>query len=195
MNSWSSGSWKTRATRWRMAARLAFVTGIPPTVTVPACGSRMPLRCRTSVVLPAPFGTEDRDPLAGVDVQVDAGERLAAVRVGEAQTLDVERAAHVTSVRHERDAHAEQRRPARRSARGRRRASPARRGRAWRPRSPATPWRGAPARPARRSARTGCRPTRRAPGPATASAGRTRGTGGRRSCGRPRPRSRRGSGP
>ena len=65
MNSWSSGSWKTMATRRRISARLAFVTGSPPTVTVPACGSRMPLRCRTRVVLPAPFGPEHGDPLAG----------------------------------------------------------------------------------------------------------------------------------
>ena len=40
-------------------------------------------------------GTEQRDPLALVDVEVDAEERLVAVGVGERQALDVEdRGAH-----------------------------------------------------------------------------------------------------
>ena len=42
------------------------------------------------MVLPAPFGPEQRDPLAAVHVQVDAEERLVAVGVGEGEAADVE---------------------------------------------------------------------------------------------------------
>ena len=39
-------------------------------------------------------GAEQRDPLAAVDVQVDAEERLVAVGVGEGQAADVEDRRH-----------------------------------------------------------------------------------------------------
>ena len=56
MNSWSSGSWKTMPTRRRISARFGFSTGQSADLTVPAPAWRMPLRCSTSVVLPAPLG-------------------------------------------------------------------------------------------------------------------------------------------
>lgn len=56
MNSWSSGSWKTMPTRRLISAMFRLSTGSPATVTVPVPPVRMPLRCSTSVVLPAPFG-------------------------------------------------------------------------------------------------------------------------------------------
>lgn len=65
MNSWSSGSWKTMPTLRRISAMFFAETGSPATVTVPAPPVRMPLRCRTRVVLPAPFGPRSatRSPL------------------------------------------------------------------------------------------------------------------------------------
>ena len=67
-NSWSSGSWKTIPTRRRISARFGFSTGSPPTVTDPATPVRIPLRCSTSVVLPAPFGPSSatRSPVCTV---------------------------------------------------------------------------------------------------------------------------------
>ena len=41
------------------------------------CAGWMPLRCSTSVVLPAPFGPEEGDALPAGDRQVDAEQRLA----------------------------------------------------------------------------------------------------------------------
>ncbi len=56
MKSWSSGSWKTMPTRRRTSAMCRGPTSSPATVTVPVPPVRMPLRCSTRVVLPAPFG-------------------------------------------------------------------------------------------------------------------------------------------
>ena len=90
MNSWSSGSWKTMPTRRRISRRLSLATGSPEMVTLPRPGIKMPLRCSTSVVLPAPLGPEQRDPLALVHVEVDAVQRLVAVGVGVGDALQVE---------------------------------------------------------------------------------------------------------
>ncbi len=90
MKSWSSGSWKTTPTRRRISLRFCLSTGIPETLTVPAPAVRIPLRCSTSVVLPAPLGPSraTRSPL--VHVQVDAEERLVAVGVGVGEAADLE---------------------------------------------------------------------------------------------------------
>ncbi len=40
----------------RISARCFFPTGSPATVTVPVPPLRMPFRCSTRVVFPAPFG-------------------------------------------------------------------------------------------------------------------------------------------
>ena len=50
----------------------------------------MPLRCSTSVVLPAPLGPSSATRSPAVDVQVDAEERLVAVGVGVGEPADVE---------------------------------------------------------------------------------------------------------
>ena len=93
--SWSSGSWKTIPTRRRISAGSPWPTGRPLTATDPAPAVRMPLRCSTRVVLPAPLGPSSATRSPAVDVQVDAEERLVAVGVGVGEAADVEdRRAH-----------------------------------------------------------------------------------------------------
>ena len=53
---WLSGFWNTMPTFWRMSNSLSSsAVDISSTYTVPACGSRMALKCLASVDLPHPF--------------------------------------------------------------------------------------------------------------------------------------------
>ena len=87
MNSWSSGSWKTMPTRRRISAqvgRLGRPAGRRPRPRPPPA-ARMPLRCSTSVVLPAPLGPSRATRSPACDGEVDAEQRLVPVGVGEVQ--------------------------------------------------------------------------------------------------------------
>jgi hypothetical protein len=66
MNNWSSGSWNTMPTRWRIPATVASVNSTPPTLTLPSDARSNPFVCSIRVVLPAPFGpsTATRSPSA-----------------------------------------------------------------------------------------------------------------------------------
>ena len=55
MKSWSSGFWNTKPTALRMSDSVSLLTGTSPMRTLPRVGVRMPLRCISSVDLPAPF--------------------------------------------------------------------------------------------------------------------------------------------
>jgi hypothetical protein len=57
--SWSRGSWKTIPTADRAATR-SSPTGRPSTRTSPSSGDRRPLKCRTRVDFPEPFGPTSR---------------------------------------------------------------------------------------------------------------------------------------
>ena len=50
----------------------------PPTETLPDVGLAMPQMMLISVVLPAPFGPEQREDLAALDVEIDVVQRLEA---------------------------------------------------------------------------------------------------------------------
>ena len=54
----------------------------PPTVTRPSLRLAMPQMMLISVVLPAPFGPEQREDLAALDVQIDVVQRLETGAVG-----------------------------------------------------------------------------------------------------------------
>ena len=90
MNSWSSGSWKTMPTRRRISGMLSLVTGSPLTATLPAPAVEDAVEVQHQRGLAGTVGAEQRDPLAAVDVQVDAEQRLVAVGVGEGEPADVE---------------------------------------------------------------------------------------------------------
>ena len=62
----------------------------------PACAACTPFRCSTSVVLPGAVRAEQRHPLTAPDREVDAEQRLGAVRVGERQVRSTSRAGPVT---------------------------------------------------------------------------------------------------
>ena len=91
MKSWSSESWKTIPTRRRTSARVRAPSSRPPTAIVPSPPSSIPLSWSTSVVLPAPLGPSTATRSPDGHLQVDAGERRAAVGIGEAQPAHVER--------------------------------------------------------------------------------------------------------
>ena len=90
MNSWSSGSWKTMPTRRRISSRLSLVTGSPETATLPRPGHQDAVEVQHERGLAGAVGAEQRDPLALVDVEVDAVQRLVAVGVGVGDALQVE---------------------------------------------------------------------------------------------------------
>ena len=76
------------------------MTGRPDTVTVPQSGHQDAVEVQHERGLAGTVGAEQRDPLALVDVQVDAVQRLVAVGVGERDALQVEDGdAHVRSSR------------------------------------------------------------------------------------------------
>ena len=53
---WLSGFWNTIPTFWRISNSLSSsAVEMPSTVTVPAAGSKMALKCLASVDLPQPF--------------------------------------------------------------------------------------------------------------------------------------------
>lgn len=62
--SWSSGFWNTKPTLRASSAISSPAASRPSTVTVPDVGRAMPIRCRASVLLPAPLGptTATRSP-------------------------------------------------------------------------------------------------------------------------------------
>ena len=66
------------------------MTGRPETVTLPAPGGEDAVEVQHQGGLAGAVGAEQRDPLALVDVQVDAVQRLVAVGVGVRQPCDVE---------------------------------------------------------------------------------------------------------
>ena len=87
-------SWATKPTCASWAGSTAG--GRPSTVTVPAVGvSRPTARC-SSVVLPAPIGTDQSDHVAGGDLEVAVVEGPASA-VPLAQTLGVDDPAHAMS--------------------------------------------------------------------------------------------------
>ena len=63
----------------------------PKTRAVPPVLLTSEVMMPISVVLPAPFGPEQREEIALLDVQVDALQRLHAVLVGLRQAADRER--------------------------------------------------------------------------------------------------------
>ena len=63
-------------------AVIALTMSWPSAVTVPVVGVTMPQTMLISVVLPAPFGPEQREDLAAMDVEIDGLQRLKAGRVG-----------------------------------------------------------------------------------------------------------------
>ncbi len=91
MKSWSSGSWKIRPTLLRTSLRLSLFTGSPATATSPWPAVRMPFRCMTSVVLPAPLGPSRATRSPSGDREGDPEEGLGAVGVGVGQVADVQR--------------------------------------------------------------------------------------------------------
>ena len=62
----------------------------PSAVMLPADGVTMPQMMLMSVVLPAPFGPEQREDLAAADLEVDVLEGVEAGGVGLGQTRDGE---------------------------------------------------------------------------------------------------------
>ena len=68
---------------WRIASQ-------PPTVIVPVDGVTIPQMMLISVVLPAPFGPEQREDFALVDVEIDRVERVDARRIGFRYAADAE---------------------------------------------------------------------------------------------------------
>ena len=95
MKSWSSGSWKTTPTRRRISCRLCLTTGSPDTATDAGAGGEDAVEVQDEGGLAGAVGAEQRHPLAAVDVQVDAVQRLVAVGIGVRQAADVEdRGAH-----------------------------------------------------------------------------------------------------
>ena len=83
MNNWSSGSWKTMPTRRRISTMLVRSTSSPAILTVPARAVRMPFRCRTSVVLPAPLGPSRATRSPGWTWRSMPFRALVPIRVGE----------------------------------------------------------------------------------------------------------------
>ena len=67
-----------------------MATGSPLTDDRAATGGEDAVEVEHQGGLAGAVGTEQRDPLAAVDVEVDAEERLVAVGVGEGEVLDVE---------------------------------------------------------------------------------------------------------
>ena len=53
--------------------------GAPPSATAPGVGARTPVSARSSVDLPAPFGPDQRDPLAAREREVDVARRSRRV--------------------------------------------------------------------------------------------------------------------
>ena len=90
MNSWSSGSWKTIPTRRRISRRVAGSTGSPPTLDAAGAGAQDAVEVQHQRRLARPVRPEQRDPLTGLDAQVDPVQGLVAVGVGERHAADVQ---------------------------------------------------------------------------------------------------------
>ena len=131
----------------------------------------MPLRCSTSVVLPAPLGPSTATRSPGSTREVDAVERDAPVGVGERAGPRRSPAAggHRDHQATRQRRRSPRRRPEQRQPPSCRRVAGAPRDRHRAVVARATPSPGRRARPARRSGRTACRPSPRSPGPARAS--------------------------
>ena len=87
-NSWSSGFWNTNPTGRGELVDGPLARVRPSSGTRPAVGRSRPLRCFTSVVLPEPFWPTIATASPGLDLQVDAPERLDATRVAVDEPLD-----------------------------------------------------------------------------------------------------------
>ena len=86
-------------TRRRISGRLSFVDRQPADRDGPGAGGEDAVEVQHQRGLAGAVGAEQRDPLAAVDVQVDAEQRLVAVGVGEGEAADVEdRASSVAGI-------------------------------------------------------------------------------------------------
>ena len=74
-------SWAHRPMIRRTASDSSAVMSVPPSVTVPAAGSRNRSSTMASVVLPAAARPDHGDPLPGGDVQVETAQHVGAVRL------------------------------------------------------------------------------------------------------------------
>ena len=81
-------------TRRRISCRFSFVTGRPLTATDAGAGGEDAVEVQHQRGLAGAVGPEQGDPLARVDVQVDAEQRLVAVGVGVGEAADVEDGGH-----------------------------------------------------------------------------------------------------
>ena len=70
-----------KALRYRFVCRAPPLTRSPKASTSPCVGSSSPAKTLSRVDLPEPLAPRMREALAGVDLQIDAGERLDAGRV------------------------------------------------------------------------------------------------------------------
>ena len=77
------------------AARHSLRMSWPSATTLPTVALTMPQTMLISVVLPAPFGPEQGEDLAGADLQVDVVQCDETRLVGLAEALDVDDRLHV----------------------------------------------------------------------------------------------------
>ena len=83
-------------TRRRISGMFSLVTGSPLTATLPGAGGEDAVEVQHQRGLAGAVGAEQGDPLAPVDVQVHAEQRLVAVGVGEGEAADVEDGGHAS---------------------------------------------------------------------------------------------------
>ena len=218
MNSWSSGSWKTIPTRRRISRRFAGRHRQPADRDAAGAGPQDAVEVQHQRRLARPVRAEQRDPLAGLDAQVDPVQGLVPVGVGEREPGDLQRRRPAAARGPAAEARTRSTVRSPRAERSRQRSTPA----APQPMAASTAATPAGARPATHCRRLGApsaargqgavepagehrevhplaalvgadeqraHALARSPRPATGTAGRARGTGGPAASGRPRRRS------
>ena len=169
MNNWSSGSWNTMPTRRRISRRFSFSTGSPVTVTEPELGVEDAVEVEDERGLAGAVRPEHGHPLALLDDEVDAVQRLVPSGIPEHDVADLERWERSRML--QATPRRRHRWPARAGTPTTPAPSPQCCDRASCRRSRVPPSRGRPARPARTSARTACRPSTRAHVPGRTASG------------------------